>query len=57
MINRGVVGCQIELKPAERGRPVTDKAKSAGDRADLSFSTKEGIIKNIQPELAAIRAS
>jgi hypothetical protein len=27
MINRGVVGCQIERKPAERGREGADKLK------------------------------
>jgi hypothetical protein len=40
MINRGVVRCQIELKPAERSRRATDKPKGAGKATDLSARSK-----------------
>lgn len=40
MIDRGVVGCQIELKPAEGGREAADKTKRAGNPADLTSQSK-----------------
>jgi hypothetical protein len=40
MINRGVVGCQIELKRAERGQEAADKLNSVGNRPDLSSWAK-----------------
>jgi hypothetical protein len=40
MINRGVVGCQIELKPGERGRQAADKPRSLGNQPDLSCRQK-----------------
>jgi len=40
MINRSVIGCQIELKTAERGQGATDKLKSVGNPTDLSSRAK-----------------
>jgi hypothetical protein len=40
MINRGVVGCQIKLKQAERGQEAADKLKSVGNLADFSCRGK-----------------
>jgi len=34
MINRGVVGCQIELKTAEKGQEAADKLKIIGNPSD-----------------------
>jgi hypothetical protein len=36
MTKRGVIGCQVELKPAERGQEAVDKLKSVENRPDLS---------------------
>jgi hypothetical protein len=40
MINRGVVGCQIELKPVERGQRAADKLKGIVIPTDLSSRSK-----------------
>jgi hypothetical protein len=40
MVNQGIGPCQIELKAVERGQPVADKPKSAGNAPDLSFRAK-----------------
>jgi len=40
MINWGVVGCQIELKPAERGQEAAEKLKSDGNPTDLLVCSK-----------------
>jgi len=40
MINRGVGGCQLELKPGERGRPAADKLKGIGIPTDLSCRSR-----------------
>jgi hypothetical protein len=45
MINRGVVGCQFELKPAERSREAADKPESAGNPTDFSSRGKRGLQK------------
>jgi hypothetical protein len=37
MINRSVIGCQVELKIAEGGFEDTEKPKRAGNPTDLSF--------------------
>ena len=44
MINRGVVGCQIELKTAGRGQEAADELKSVGNSTDLSSGAKSSRI-------------
>jgi hypothetical protein len=58
MINRGVVGSQIEVEPAERCQEAEDKPKSVGNLTNLSSPSKERIMKKYsQPVRAAIRHS
>jgi len=40
MIDLGVVGCQIELKPGERGQQAEVKPKSLGNPTDLFSHVK-----------------
>jgi len=41
MIKGGVIGCQVELRPAERGQEAAGKPKSAEDQTDLSSPSKK----------------
>jgi hypothetical protein len=47
MIDQGIGGNQLELKPAERLREAADRPKSAGNLTNLFSPRKERITKNI----------
>jgi len=40
IINRGIIGCQVELKPAEREQEAADKLKKVGNQLDISSRSK-----------------
>ena len=56
MINRRVIGCQIELEPAQRGQEAADLLRSAENQPELS-SPEENYERYSADDSAAVRTS